>query len=95
MRALRPSRLQHVAKDLPDAQCHARYQDPEQERICPCPSGIGSLHLQALGGLCYTPPRPLRSSVKAETVVTECYMVPQAHYSSQKKTTGPPTLYIF
>jgi hypothetical protein len=68
---------------------------PEKELVCPCPSGIVTLHLQALDRLYYTPPRPLRSSVKAETVATECYIVPQAHRSDQKKTVGQLTCISF
>jgi hypothetical protein len=90
-----PSRLQHVVRDLSDAQYRARYLDPENVEVCPCQSGIGTLHLQALGRLCYTPLHPLRSREKAETVATECYMVPQAHCSSEKKTVGPLALHIF
>ena len=87
-----PSRLQHVARDVSDARCSwSRRKDLSAHAdsvFSPCTSRHWTV-------LYYTPLRPLRSSGKAETVATECYMVPQAHSSGQKTACGQLTCISF
>jgi hypothetical protein len=86
-----PSRLQHVARGLSDARCSWVRRKNGSAQVHP----VLSPCTPELDRLYYTPPRPLRSSVKAETVTTECYIVPQAHRSGQKKAVGQLTCISF